>query len=164
MLFPGWSGIYIMERIQNFLLRKLFSKVLDKKTWQAYNEDAKKTWQNITGGILMNNREEILAKSRNENKGTDLFEKEIQTKAGIWGACVAAILATIFFTIQIVVGEGTNYGLFAVVFSINAAGYIFKAIRLKKRNDIVFSVIHVILALIFSYAHISGLIASSTIL
>ena len=112
----------------------------------------------------MKNRDEILARSRNENKGKDLFEMEVQVKAGIWGACAAAILAAIFFTVQIVVGGGTNTGVIAVVFSINAVGYIFKSIRLKQRNDIVFAVIHVIATLVFSYAHISGLIASSTIL
>jgi hypothetical protein len=112
----------------------------------------------------MNNRDEILAKSRNENKGKDLFEKEVQVKAGIWGAVAAAILAAIFFTVQIVVGGGTNFGLFAVVFSINAIGYIFKAIRMKQKNDITFAVIHTIATLVFSFAHIYGLITSSTIL
>ena len=112
----------------------------------------------------MNNRDEILAKSRNENKGKDLFEMEVQVKAGNWGAAASALLAAIFFTIQIIVGDGTNYGLFAVIFSVNATGYIIKAIRLKKRNDIVFAILLVITTLVFSVVHIYGLITSSTIL
>jgi hypothetical protein len=125
---------------------------------------SRKLGKKIIGGVLMNNRNEILAKSRNENKGKDLFEMEIQVKAGVWGACAAAILAAIFFTIQIVVGEGLNNGLFAVVLSINAVGYIIKAIRMKRRKDITFSVIYTIAALMFSIAHIYELITSSTIL
>lgn len=112
----------------------------------------------------MNNKDEILAKSRNENKGKDLFEKEVEVKAGIWGACTAAIVVATFITVQIIVGNGMNYGLLAVAFSINAGRSVFKAIHMKQRNDIVFSVIHTIATLSFSIAHILGTIASSTIL
>ena len=112
----------------------------------------------------MNNREEILARSRSENKGKDLFEMEVQAKAGIWGACAAAVLAALFFTVQIVVGGGTNFGLFAIVFSTNAIGYTIKAIRMKRKNDITFATIHTIATLLFSIVHIYELISSSTIL
>jgi hypothetical protein len=112
----------------------------------------------------MNNREEILAKSRNENKDKDLYEKEIQVKAGNMGACAAAILATIFFSIQIVVGGGINLGLHAVFCSVPATGYIFKAVNMKRKRDIIVSVIWIAVTLILSIAYIHGLIASSTIL
>jgi len=112
----------------------------------------------------MNKKEEILAKSRNENKNMDLYEKEIQTKAGNIAACVAAVLATIFFVVQILMGEGQNYGFYAVVFSVPATGYIVKSVQMRRKNDITFAVIYIILTLTFSFAHISNLITSSTIL
>ncbi|MDD2427586.1 MAG: DUF6442 family protein, partial [Eubacteriales bacterium] len=62
------------------------------------------------------NKEEILAKSRAENKNQDVFAKEVSRIGGNVAAAVAAILATIFFVIQILVGSGTNYGLYAIVF------------------------------------------------
>lgn len=112
----------------------------------------------------MNNREEILAKSRNENKDKDLYEKEVQVKAGNIGACTAAILATFFFVVQILVGGGMNYGLYAIVFSVPATGYIVKSLNMKHKRDIVFAIIWTVAALMFSVVHIYGLIASSTIL
>jgi len=112
----------------------------------------------------MSKKEEILAKSRNENKDKDLFEREIQVKAGNIGACTAAILATVFFVTQILTGGGMNYSLYAILFSIPATGYIIKAIHMKRRREIVCAAIHTIVTLIFSFAHIYTLISASPIL
>lgn len=110
------------------------------------------------------NKEEILEKSRKENKNQDIFEKEVMREGGNIGAIVAAILATIFFVIQILVGEGMNYGLYAVVFSIFAAGFVVKAIRRKRRHEIAVAILYIIATLMFSAAHIYQLFAASTIL
>lgn len=110
------------------------------------------------------NREEILEKSRTENKNQDVYEKEVIRDAANYGACAAGILATIFFVIQIFVGGGMNYGLYAVVFAIPAAGFIYKAIRLRRRHEIVVACIYAVATLMFSAAHIYNLITSSVIL
>lgn len=110
------------------------------------------------------NKEEILEKSRKENKIQDIFEKEILQQGGNVGAMTAAILATAFFVIQIFVGKGMNYGLYAVIFSIPSAGFIVKAIRLKRRHEIIVAVIYIIATLMFSVAHIYNLITTSAVL
>lgn len=110
------------------------------------------------------NKDEVLERSRKENKNQDMFEKEVMKEGGHLGAIVAAILATIFFVIQIVVGEGMNYGLYAVVFSILATGFVVKAIKLKRPHEILVAVIYIVTVLLFSIAHICQLIAASTIL
>lgn len=110
------------------------------------------------------NKEEILKKSRLENKNRDLFEKEVFREGGNIGAVVAVALATIFFVIQIVVGEGMNYGLYAVVFSVLAAGFTVKAIRLKRKHELVVAIVYIVATLLFSIAHIHQLITTSTIL
>lgn len=112
----------------------------------------------------MNSREEILAKSRDENKDKDLFEREVQVRAGNIGACVATLLATLFFVVQILVGAGMNYGLYAILFSVPATRYIVKSINMRCKRDIAYAIIWTVAALIFSLAHIYGLITSSTIL
>lgn len=109
-------------------------------------------------------KDEILEKSRKENKNQDLFEKEVSQKGGNMGALVAMILATIFYVIQIFVGGGTNYGLYAVVFSVPAAGYFVKAIKIKKKKDIILAIIYIIVTLFFSMIHINNLIINSTVL
>ncbi len=110
------------------------------------------------------NKDDILAKSRKENKNQDMYEKEVLKEGGNAGAITAAVLATIFFVIQILLGEGQNYGLYAVVFSISAAGFTVKAIRLKRTHEIIITVLYIIVVLMFSAAHIYSLVAASTIL
>ena len=110
------------------------------------------------------NKEEILEKSRIENKNLDLFEREVSQKAGNLAAIIAAILATVFYVIQVFVGLGQNYGLYAVVFSIPATGYLVKAIRMKNKKDIVAAAVFIIVTLFFSVTHVSHLITTSTIL
>lgn len=110
------------------------------------------------------NKEEILEKSRIENKNLDLFEREVSQKAGNLAAIIAAILATVFYVIQFFVGLGQNYGLYAVVFSIPATGYLVKALRMKNKKDIVAAAVFIIVTLFFSVTHVSHLITTSTIL
>lgn len=110
------------------------------------------------------NKEEILEKSRKDNRNQDVFEKEVVRDAGNIGAIVAVILATIFFVIQILLGEGMNYSLYAIVFSVPATGFIVKAIRLKRKHEILVAAIYTIAVLGFSAAHIHNLLTSSSIL
>ncbi|MFT3984148.1 MAG: DUF6442 family protein [Lachnospiraceae bacterium] len=110
------------------------------------------------------NKEEVLAKSRSENKEQDLYEKEVMIKAGNAAAITAAIVASIFFIIQILVGLGMNYGLYAIVFAILTAGFIVKSIYLKRRHEIIVAMIYMTFTLFFSISHIYHLIVTSTIL
>ena len=54
-------------------------------------------------------KNEILAKSRKENKNQDVYEKEVMKDGWSFGAAVATILATVLFVIQILLGEGMNF-------------------------------------------------------
>lgn len=109
-------------------------------------------------------KDEILAKSRKENKDQDLFEKDVSQKGGNAGALVAMILATIFYVVQIFLGGGTNYGLYAVVFSVPTTGYLVKAMRMKKKKDIILAIIYILATLFFSIIHINHLITTSKII
>lgn len=114
---------------------------------------------NLLGGILIN-KDEILSKSRKENKDKDLFKIEVQIIAGNVGSITAIILATIFFVTQSLIGDGLDFGLYAIIFSVSAAGFIVKAIRMKRRRDIVLSIIYTLVTLILSVVHIYKLITT----
>ncbi|MGN1249700.1 MAG: DUF6442 family protein [Candidatus Spyradocola sp.] len=109
-------------------------------------------------------KEEILEKSRRENKNQDPYEKQVITAGGNAGAIAAAVLATVFFVAQILTGGGINYGLYAVVFVIPATGFTVKAIRLRRRHEIVVAVIYWVAVLLFSAAHLYQLFTASQIL
>lgn len=141
---------------------KNLANTIDKKTWHFYDDIAKNTWQHIRSATV--EREEILTKSRQENKFRDIFEKEVLKEGGYAGSITAAVLATAFFVIQILLGEGWNYGLYAVVFSISATGFVIKAVRMKRRCDILSAAGAIVIVLVFSAAHIAQLVSLSAIL
>ncbi|MDO4489027.1 MAG: DUF6442 family protein [Eubacteriales bacterium] len=110
------------------------------------------------------NREEILAKSRQENKNQDIFEQDVIITGNKYACMAAAVLATIFFIVQIFTGGGMNYGLYAVVFAMPMAGFWFKYIKLRKKHELALAIGYTIVVLAFSVGHIQGLIAASSIL
>ncbi len=109
-------------------------------------------------------KEEILSRSREEHKEQDLYVIDVQTRAANVIALVALILATLFFVLQSVLGLGFNFGLYAIVFSIGAVGFIFKAKYIKRKRDIVLATIYSAATVILTAIHIYQLITSSTVL
>lgn len=110
------------------------------------------------------NKEEILAKSRIENKNRDIYEIEILKTCSNYAVIVAVVLATVFFVIQILTGGGINYGLYAIVFSVSATNFIIKYWKLRKKHELIMAVLYVVIVLAFTASHICSLISSSTIL
>lgn len=128
--------------------------ILDKYTWQRYNKNTPSILgTKIEGGCRIN-RDDILSKSRKENKDKDLFKNEVQIQAGNIGSLTAILLATFFFVTQVLTGEGFDFGLYAIIISISAAGFIFKAIRMKYKRDIILATVYTVATLILSVAHI----------
>ncbi len=109
-------------------------------------------------------KEEILEKSRAENRNKDIYEQEVLKLAGTSAVVVMMVLATTFFAAQIFVGGGTNWGLWALVFSANMTTFWVKYIRLRRKHELVMAVSYTILVFALSGCHIYDLIASSTIL
>lgn len=108
-------------------------------------------------------KEEILKKSRRENKNQDLYEKQVMAAGGNAGAVAAAVLATVFFVAQILTGGGMNYGLYAVVFTIPAARFTVKAIKLRRKHEIALAALYWLSVVLFSAAHLYQLITISAI-
>lgn len=137
------------KTLQNLLTSKLFNAII-------------MTTKLVKGEIYMDDNE-ILEKSRLENKNKDLYEQEVIKEGGNTGAVVAGVLATIFFIIQILVGKGINYSLYAVIFCISATGFTVKAYKLKRKHEIIVAILYWIIVILFSVAHIYNLISTSTV-
>lgn len=110
------------------------------------------------------NKEEILAKSRNENKNVDEFEKEVLKQAGNAGCITAAIVTFILFILELFIKNHTNYGLWAILFSILSAQFIVKAIKLKRKHEIAIAICYPILTLCLIAAYILDIVTTSNIL
>lgn len=110
------------------------------------------------------NKEEILEKSRAENKNKDIYEQEVLKQANTIAVIVMLVLAAIFFAVQIFVGGGINWGIWALVFSGNMTTFWVKYIKFHRKNDFLFAIAYTVLVTAFSGVHIYNLIVSSTIL
>lgn len=110
------------------------------------------------------NKEEILEKSRAENRNKDIYEQEVLKQASTSAVIVMMILATIFFAAQIFVGGGTNWGIWALVFSVNMTTFWAKYRKLRRKHELVIAIAYTILVVAFSVCHIYNLTVSSTIL
>ena len=117
----------------------------------------------LFGGFSLN-KEEILEKSRAENENKDIYEQEILKQANSSAVIVMMVLATVFFAVQIFVGGGTNWGIWALVFSANMTTLWVKYIKLRRKHELVMAIAYTILVAAFSGSHIYNLIVSSTIL
>ena len=110
------------------------------------------------------NKEEILAKSRAENKNKDVYEQEVLKQASKGAVVVQLVLAAVFVVTQILVGEGLNWGLWALVFSANMTTFWVKYIKLRRNHELLMAVVYTILVSVMSGYHIYNLIVSSPIL
>ena len=109
------------------------------------------------------NKNEILAKSRAENKNKDIYEQEVLKQASRSAVVVQMALATLFFVIQIFTGGGVNWGLWALVFSANMTNNWVKYIKLHRKYELVIAIAYTILVSIMSGYYIYSMIVSSQI-
>lgn len=113
---------------------------------------------------LKMNKESILEMSRQENKNKDLVGANAEVKASMIAGISMVVLSSIFYVTQIVIQGTCNLGLFAVVALYNAVINIVKGVKVLNKSLIVAGVIWGLLAIGLSIAHISNIIATSTIL
>ncbi|HIS76337.1 MAG TPA: hypothetical protein IAB51_05930 [Candidatus Merdivicinus excrementipullorum] len=110
------------------------------------------------------NKEEILEKSRKENRNKDVYEQEVLKQASRSAVVVQMSLATIFFVTQIFAGGGINWGLWALVFSANMTINWVKYIKLHRKYELAIAIAYTIMVSVMSGYHLYSLIVSSTIL
>lgn len=107
------------------------------------------------------NKDEILAKSRAENKNKDVYEQEILNQASRSAVVVQMAFATLFFVTQILTGGGVNWGLWAIVFSANMTINWVKYIKLHRKYELVIAIAYTLLVSVMSGCYIFNQIVSS---
>ena len=125
---------------------KTWRKVLTTKLGNAIMGISQVNLANFPGGFSMN-KEEILQASRNENQNKDIYELEVISKGqrigGLIGICVAFLL---MITERVILDSGTNYGYFLIILSAGAGLWIYKAVRMKKKHEILLAVLWSVLS------------------
>lgn len=96
------------------------------------------------------NKNEILEKSRNENKNADPYEMEVNAKAlshGMWSALLVCVIITF---IKFIKEDEFDYSILAMIWVLNAVTYTYKAVKLKEKKFIQVAVCYDIVAVIWT--------------
>lgn len=94
------------------------------------------------------NKNEILEKSKNENKIADPYEMEVARRGNEYGMLSAYIIATALLIVRYYQGKGLDYGLYGIVLTMNAVSSVYNAVKLKDRKHITMAVLNVFVLII----------------
>lgn len=96
------------------------------------------------------NKNEILEKSRKENQGTDLVEREAIMSASQKAVAVGGLLCMVLsFTDIFFLGKTFNYTLWGVYLSMTGTTLLVKYFHLRKIHELIFGILEIILAVGF---------------
>ena len=97
-------------------------------------------------------KNEILEKSRNENKNADPYEMEVSTKALSHGMWSAFLICVILMFIKFIKEDKLDFSLVAMLWVLNAVAYTYKAVKLKEKKLIAQAVLNDIAAAVWTAA------------
>lgn len=110
------------------------------------------------------NREEVLEKSRKENKGADLYEDALMKEGGNVAFFAMLILAVVFTSIQSFLYNEQTSGFWAMMFILPASGYTVRAFRTRNKWDIIRAAAGWGAVMLNSVLYIRDLLAAASIL
>lgn len=95
-------------------------------------------------------KDDILAKSRAENNGSDEYERQILEKAGKLSSQVGLMVCCFIAAFSVIRTDRMNNGCWVIYFSISATLYWTKYIHLRKRHELIMAVISTLVGLLFA--------------
>lgn len=81
-------------------------------------------------------KEEILAKSRDENRNGDLIDLEVQSKAAKVGIFVSFLLCAVISIVELIFTKKVSVQCWMVFFGITATIFLVKFIKMHKKHEL----------------------------
>lgn len=105
------------------------------------------------------NKEEILQASRKEHKNKDIYELEVINKGQRIGGLIAISVAFALLLLEdVILDIGRNYGYFCIIMSAGAGLCIYKAVKLKRKKEILLAVLWSVMGIYSAVMVILGFI------
>ncbi len=95
------------------------------------------------------NKDEILAKSRKENENQDEMEMQVFAKSGQKACAVGGFVCVAIIILQSIFKDKVDFSVWAVYLSMTGTMLLYKYIKLKKKHELIFGLIQLVLAAIF---------------
>ncbi|MBE6836172.1 MAG: hypothetical protein J5877_02465 [Clostridia bacterium] len=105
------------------------------------------------------NKEEILAKNREDNKNQDEMEKNAFSNAGRTACAVGGILCMVILLLEVILTDnGPSLSLWAIYLSMTGTMLLVKYKSLRKTHELIFGLIQLALAVVFLVLHIMRIV------
>lgn len=86
-------------------------------------------------------KEELLQKSRNENKKGDEYEKKVVTKATSIAFIAMVVVAAVLFYVELIVKGNTNYAIWGTIMVSLGVYYLVLGYKVKKKIDFICGIV-----------------------
>ena len=87
------------------------------------------------------NKDDILKKCREENKNGDEREKEIKLRSYATSAAIGALLCMVFVFVENIIFDRSTTLIWIIYFGMMFSKSVLDSIKLKKKSDIVLSIL-----------------------
>ncbi len=94
-------------------------------------------------------KNEILAKSREENKNQDEREKFAIAKASQNALAIGGIICAILLVFNAFYSKTVNFAVWGIYLTITGSSLLFKFVYLKKKHELIFGIFEIALAIMF---------------
>lgn len=132
------------KSIRNRQPAEVLPEQVDKKTWRCYHGD-KETWQRR----ILYGKEDILEISRREHQNRDLAELEASVQAGNLAGRVGAGVCCLVSALFVRAVHTVLLGPWVIYFSILGTHALVKFLKLKRKTDLVLTVLYLVMFLLF---------------
>lgn len=103
-------------------------------------------------------KQEILQKSREENKGLDERERDALAQAGKISCAVGGVVCFVIILLEAGFTDFTNCSTWAVYLTMTGTSLVVKYVKLRQKHELVFGVLQLALAAVFLAMHLFRLI------
>ncbi|MBP5618233.1 MAG: hypothetical protein J6X61_03685 [Clostridia bacterium] len=95
------------------------------------------------------NKDEILERSRRENKNMDERERDALARAGRVASGVGGLVCGVILILEAIFAGQISYAIWAVYLSITGTTLLYKFLRLRRKHELIFGLIELALAAVF---------------
>jgi len=103
-------------------------------------------------------KDEILEKSRNENKGADELELSVIASAGKLAAQIGMMVCCLIAVLQVVFTDSISCESWMIYFSILSTTFIVKYIKLHQKHELVLSILYSVIFIFFTVLFVIRLV------
>lgn len=87
-------------------------------------------------------KDEILARSRKENKDRDFVEAEVLAKANSVALSVGTIVCGVLSVLHAIFADTPDFSVWTVLFSMLAATMFIKYVKLRRRHELIIGLLY----------------------